>query len=319
MTAIDSPAALTTAYEGARRPPRGAPMPRLASLAAALSVSIAFAPITADATPPTADPVTPSSEPVTTPPDDSPAKAESRAHFREGLAAYERNDFAAAITHWEKARDAMFGVPELDDARHVLELDLGRAHLRAFDRGGERHHLEAARALIEAYLQWIDRSDHELSDAEREDRPRALTMLARIDIASEDSLVVPTPPAPRIESPPPPEPVIQQELSPQLARRFLIAGSTTLGVAAAGIVGSAAGFRSAAVTRTEYGNTASELPVDHARLDSLVRTNRTAMGLGVASLMIALIGTAAGIPLAVMGARGRRNARLRPMASGFAF
>ncbi|HWB76813.1 MAG TPA: hypothetical protein VG755_17725 [Nannocystaceae bacterium] len=286
-----------------------------AVLATWLSLSLALAPITASTTPP----VTPSSEPVTAPPDDGPAKAESRAHFRDGLAAYERNDFAGAIMHWEQARDAMGGVPELDDARHVLELDLGRAHLRAYDRGGERHHLEAARALIEAYLQWIDREGHELSAAEREDRPRALTMLARIDIASEDSFTVPSPPSPRVDPQPDPEPVVQRDLSPRLARRFVIAGSTALGLAAAGLVGTVAGFRIATVTRNEYDRTAADLPVDQAKLDALVPRNRRALALGVGSLMVMLVGTAVGIPLVVKGARGRRNARLRPLAGGFAF
>ncbi len=250
-----------------------------------------------------------------------PAVELSRAHFRRGLAAYEAGDYADAVTHWTQAHALMATEPELTAARHVLELDLGQAHVRAFERDGDRTHLATARPLLEAFVAWVDRPEHALTTAERDDRARATSMLARIDI--EGTIATPRPTttpadghthASRADAP---------RFDRKQAGRMMIAGGVVLGLGVAATIGVAALLPRARRIEHDYeqlldssSDGGAPDPQAAARLDDLDRRgrgiNRGVIGLAV----VAAVGVVVGVPLlAVGGAARRRNARLGPTAS----
>lgn len=280
--------------------------PRTAACASLLAVALVAAPARAAAM----------HEPASAAPsvDASEAQATSRALFRDGLAAFERDDVATAIQHWTNALAAIEHVPELEDARHVLELALGQAHVRAYELDGERAHLRIARPLIASYLDWSGREGHELTDAEREDRPRALTLLARVDILLEPrTTATRTTPKreplgePRRETP-------SAEAQRRSATAMIAGGGVAIGLATLALAGTFGGFGRAQVTRNEY--TASviamqreEEPQSQERLDSLIEANKRGVILGAMSVIVLVAGTAVGVPLLVKGMRTRQRIR----------
>ncbi|HWB81679.1 MAG TPA: hypothetical protein VG755_42245, partial [Nannocystaceae bacterium] len=145
------------------------------TLAAIVASAIALTEQHALAQPTAAEPEASAPAEESEAPQENPALGLSRAHFKAGLAAYEREDYADAIGHWEQAHALMQSVPELIGPRHIMQLDLAQAHMRAYDRDGRREHLDSARGLLESYIAWLDRPGHRLTPDEREDRPRALT------------------------------------------------------------------------------------------------------------------------------------------------
>lgn len=298
-------------------------------LAATVASAIALAERPALAQPAAAAPE--ASAPVDTP-EENPALGLSRAHFKSGLAAYEREDYYGAIDHWEQAHALMASVPELIGPRHIMQLDLAQAHLRAHDRDGRRAHLDSARELLESYVAWLDRPGHTLTPAEREDRPRALAMLARIDV--ESSVAAPPPP-PRVVDAPRHRP---QPAAPSVSRRtargMIVGGSVSLGLAGAGVAGLIVGTMASHRAEHDYElaqSKAIEAGSPNGRSQAAIDADRRgarANGLIIASATFIALGTIVGIPLLGAGlVARRRNLRAAPTVGrgyagaqlGFAF
>ncbi|MBK8715081.1 MAG: hypothetical protein IPN32_10065 [Deltaproteobacteria bacterium] len=250
-----------------------------------------------------------------------PAVELSRAHFRRGLAAYEAGDYGEAVTHWTQAHALMATEPELNAARHVLELDLGQAHVRAFERDGDRTHLATARPLLEGFVAWVDRPQHALTTAERDDRARAISMLARIDIEGAAVIPAPTPTAPDARAKPRTARTDAPALDRRQAGRMMIAGGVVLGLGVAAAIGVVALMPRARRIESDYelASEASGGSVpgadEMAHLEDLGQRGR-AVNRGVLGLAtVAAVGVLVGVPLlAVGGAARRRNARLAPTA-----
>jgi hypothetical protein len=126
--------------------------------------------------------------------------SDAKQSFAAGLARYEAGDYAGAIAAWTSARAQMATDPQARDAWHVLGLDLAQAHVRAYRLDRDLGHFDPAQQLLDAYVEWVDRPGHTMDDAEREDRPRALEMLAFIERerAARTAATAPTP-APVVE------------------------------------------------------------------------------------------------------------------------
>ncbi|MBC8071845.1 MAG: hypothetical protein IAG13_26195 [Deltaproteobacteria bacterium] len=297
---------------------------------AAVAATAPGAAPTTSAAPPMPDataslPVPEPSEHSSIAPDD-PALALSRAHFESGLAAYQTGNYALAITQWTQAHAVMASVPALTGPRHVLGLDLGQAHLRAYDRDGDPRHLEVAQPLLRGYIEWVDRTDHELTDVEREDRPRALDMLARID--AEQRGLAPVPAITRPAASPVGSPASPSRMDAKTSRRLVIAGSVTLGVAVLSAVTALALMPSAGRIEYEYEQLQAEAlerypnyPADGAaeyasRFDEINRRGHATNAAIIAMGSISVITLVTGVPLLATGLVARkRNLSMSPNLS----
>lgn len=265
-------------------------------------------------------------------PTEDPALGLSRAHFKSGLAAYEREDYYGAIDHWEQAHALMESVPELIGPRHIMQLDLAQAHMRAYDRDARREHLDSARGLLESYVAWLDRPGHTLTPAEREDRPRALAMLSRIDI--EALSMSRPPPPPRVDAAPKRAQPVAPVVSRRTARGMIIGGGVSLGVAVAGVAGMIAGMSASRRAEHDYEVAQGEsinrgdVPPGGPALDEADRRGRQANAAIIASGTVIAVGAVVGIPLLAAGlVARRRHIRATPTAGrgyagaqlGFAF
>ncbi len=335
IAAIGSAVARTTPFEMSSSPLPRVPLARL--LCAALSLSLALPEATALAAAPS-EPVpteAPTEAPAAAATADNPAVALSRAHFQSGLAAYEREDYAEAISQWEQAHALMGSVPELIGPRHIMQLDLGQAHLRAYDRDGDAAHLGSARGLLESYVAWLDRPGHTLTPSEHEDRPRAVNMLARVDILSASTPGAQPLPPPRVErrtqvdrKPKSVTPIVSRKA----ARGMIIGGGVSLGLGVAGIAGILVGMRFAVRAEHDYevaqanaldrnpsfpnGATDAEL----AATEDADRRGRVANRGVIASATFAALGLLVGIPVLAAGlVARRRHLRAAPaVARGYA-
>lgn len=252
-----------------------------------------------------------------------PAVELSRAHFRRGLTAYEAGDYGEAVTHWTQAHALMATEPELTAARHVLELDLGQAHVRAFEADGDRAHLTAARPLLEGYVAWLDRPGHALTTAERDDRTRATSLLARVDIEGTAAIPAPAPtPAAVVHTPARSSRADTPALDRRQANRMMIGGGVVLGIGVAAAIGAVALMPRARRLESEYESVVDAAgggffdDATQAQLREIERrgaaVNRGSIGLAA----VAVAGLVVGVPLlAVGGAARRRNARLGATAS----
>jgi hypothetical protein len=160
-------------------------MPKLPALVAcplAFAIATATAPVrAAEAPEPTSTTQTPE------------VRAAAKAKFDAGLAKYEAGDYDGAIAAWTAAHALMADDSAVREARYVLGFDLAQAHLRAYKMDRDRNHFAPARALLEDYVAWVDRPQYTMDEAEREDRPRAIEMLAFIDHEQAGAAVEPAP------------------------------------------------------------------------------------------------------------------------------
>jgi hypothetical protein len=252
---------------------------------------------------------------VTQAPDEDPSVGLAHARFDKGLAAYEAGDYAGAAEQWTEAYSLMASVPGLVGARNVLAFDLAQAQLRAYDADGERHRLLAAKELLDRYVAWVDRPGHTMNAAEREDRPRAIEMLARIDVELRPiSSPVVERPAAAVPAAVPPHthPSARERFDAmKRARNLIIGGSVMLGLGvAAGATAVGLSVRANAVA-DEFALANDDLEREHADF----RGRRLNAGVITAAVGAATF-TVIGVPLLAAGLVQRRRAlRMTPAVS----
>ncbi len=249
--------------------------------------------------------------PVTAQPSDAAATApsasttKSRALFEQGLDAYGAGNYEAATRHWTEAYDLMSNDPTLLEGRRVLGFDLAQAHMRAYGTDRDPKRLDAARPLLESYVAWVDRPEHTMNDAEREDRQRAVELLEQIDDETRPDAV---PPLPRVEAPAPaPQPAVAP--SPPNPQRngtgLLVAGGLSLGGGIASMVAASAFFHIGNVAERQFEEAAAN--EDTAGIDQANRDGSRANVGFLTSAVAATALTVAGVTmLAVGGVRRRR-------------
>lgn len=236
-------------------------------------------------------------------PSPSPAATESRALFELGLRDYEAGNYGGATQYWSDAYDRMATDPTLSAGRRVLGFDLAQAHMRTWETDADPTHLEAAKPLLESYVAWVDRPRHTMNDAEREDRQRAIEMLAQIDAAAEPE-PTPAPPPPRVDAPPPP--AAPESAQPQRnGPGLLIAGGISVGAGIAAMFASAAFIRAGTDAERRFEEAADNN--DTIGINAADEDGRRANTRFVVSATSALALTTAGITmLAVGGVRRHR-------------
>lgn len=243
-----------------------------------------------------------------------PAVEQSRALFEQGLAAYEDEDYEGASRHWTEAHELMAQTPELSASRRVLGFDLAQAQMRAYARDHHRSRLVAAKPLLEGFLAWVDRPGHTMDEGEKQDRARAVELLARIERESTPAPVVPTPElkeAPAAPAPPANEP------KPN-GTGLLIGGGVALGAGLASIAAVVAARNAGRraeqdyenalqqVSEAEFGTTdreRAEADVEQADRDGR-RSNIALLTFATSSLLLSTAGIAM---LAIGGGRRRHH------------
>lgn len=255
--------------------------------------------------------------------------ARSRALFEEGLRAYEAEDYGGAAGAWTEAHMLMAGAPELAAGRRVLGFDLAQAHMRAFERDHDCSRLSVSKPLLDTYVAWVDRPQHTMDEAEREDRQRAVELLAQIERESCSAPADPVPP-PRVVQPtpaPPPSPAPQEPLPS--GRGLLIGGGLAVGGGLAAIAGVVVGqakgkdaerrYNAAQQAQLEQGSDAAARDADAANRDG-----RRANALILTSAAAVLGLTTAGITMLAVGAHRRKryisaSAAVTPTGAGGSF
>ncbi len=254
----------------------------------------------------------------------SDTRTQAKVRFDEGLAAYERSDFAGAIEAWTSARALMADDPAAQDAWHVLGLDLAQAHVRAYRLDRDVGHFAPARALLEAYVAWVDRPAHTMTPDEQEDRPRAVEMLAFIATEREhrsDSIApLPAPapraavaPAPDRAAPPIDDAAHQRKL--KTAHGLIAGGAVSLGLGVASSVVLGVSVSRAMATEREYVDTQAGAQQDgvvsdaeRAELDDIAAKGKSANQWYIASAVAVAVFTAAGVGLLAGGLVARKRA-----------
>ena len=263
-----------------------------------------------------AAPSSPSSPDAAETVDAEEASAPARDAFEQGLDAYEAGDYAAAVRHWTEAHDLMGESPELSGGRRVLGFDLAQAQMRAHAADGDPRRLDAARPLLEAYIAWVDRPGHTMDEGEKQDRARAVELLAQID--REDTPPAPVPP--RVDSAPPSSPPPPATAEPKPTGTGLLIGG---GVALAGGIGSIVGavVSEAAGSKAEDAYNSAVAAADSDAVAAATRAGRRANVGFIASTASAVLLTAAGVTMLAIGGRRRKryisaSAALTPSSAG---
>jgi len=237
----------------------------------------------------------------------------ARSLFDQGLAAYTDQDFPEASRWWSLAYDAMSGNPDLEAARHVLALDLGQAHFKAYTQGRNQADLENARRHLQEYVGWIDRAGHFPSHEELEDRARAQDQLASIVVMEAHPRSSPAEPSLAGESP------SILDASPRKqkpAKPLIVSGAVFLSLAI--VSGVAAPILAVQVRRAEERYVECDLLYSYdpsCAADAVRRGSAFSaamLGTVVSSITLAVVGT----PLLAVGlVRRRHNLRLQPTAT----
>lgn len=248
-------------------------------------------------------------------PDPPPAAALSRTLFEQGLSAYEAGDYAAAARSWTHAHHLMAQDSELSASRRVLGFDLAQAQMRAYAEDGDERRIAAARPLLERYVAWVDRPEHTMDEGEKQDRERAVELLARIQSESSPS---PRPPAPQLvrptpqPTPPPPQP------KPK-GTGLLIGGGLALG---GGVASVALAFTSLASGREAEGRYDAALQANDGEAIDAAERDGIRANVGVlTSVSAAVLLGAAGVTMLAIGSRRRKrhlsaSAALTPSSAG---
>ena len=241
--------------------------------------------------------------------------------FAAGLASYEAGDFTGAITAWTSARAHMAADPQALDAWHVLGLDLAQAHVRAYRVDRDVGHFEPAQQLLDEYVDWVDRPGHTMDDAEREDRPRALEMLAFIERERAARTMAAAPaPAPVVapvsvaEAPPVRIDSAPRQRQLKAGRAMIGTGAVALGIGVGSAVAAGVLATRAPRIEREYEALQSEIgndepsPAESARLDELTLKGKRANVGVIASAACSAVFLAAGIGLLSGGLVVRKRA-----------
>ena len=256
------------------------------------------------------DPIDPTDEAEAPEPPDP-----ARVAFEQGLNAYDDGDYALAARRWTEAYELMAQTPERSAGRRVLGFDLAQAQMRAHAQDGDPARLDAAKPLLEAYVAWVDRPAHTMDEGEKQDRQRAVELLAKIE---QETAPPPVPP-PAI-SPPTPEPPPPPLAEPKpRGTGLLIGGGVALAAGIGSIVGAAAAVSAGGDAEDAY-NLASETG-DSDGVDAANRDGRRANAGFIAASASAVAFTAAGVTMLTIGGLRRKryvsaSASVTPSSAG---
>lgn len=208
----------------------------------------------------------------------------ARALVAEGRRSYGARDFVRAAEQWELAYALMTGIEGLRADAHALAFDLGRAHVHAWELDLDAERLSRARNHLGEFVAWVGHPDHAMDAATREDRRRAVELIARIDAVQL---------ATRAEPPPPPAVSRAATTRRDVAQPWIIAGSTAL-------VGSVAAIVVAALGET-IAHRDTEVYADYR--DARRRTRSVQAGAGVTAGVLGI----AGASMLTVGLMRRRH------------
>jgi hypothetical protein len=270
----------------------------------------------------TSVPIARASEPATPTQSATDSRALAKERFTAGLASYEAEDFAGAIAAWTSARELMAGDAEARDGWHVLGLDLAQAHVRAYRIDRDRSHFAPAKQLLDAYVAWVDRPEHTMTDAEREDRPRALEMLAFLE--REDGAIAPASaatPAP-VVAPSPADadrPIARvdsraRKRKLRAAHAMIGTAAVSLGIGVGGVVAAVVGGRRASKAERDFEALHAEIgddeptPAQVAEREELVLAGKRANATVIAGSVAAALFLSTGAGLLAGGLVVRKHA-----------
>ena len=233
-----------------------------------------------------------------------PAAVLSQSLFEEGLQAYEAEDYAGAATSWTEAHSLMGRVPALSAGRRVLGFDLAQAQMRAYATDRDPARLAAAEPLLHSFIAWVDRPEHTMDEAEREDRERAVELLQQIEDESAQPQPAAAPPPPVVR--PDPAPAAPPEPKPNPSGKgLLIAGGVSMGVSVAAVVGAALSIKAGQRAEDRYNEASSRMDFDGTAAAD--RDGRRANRLFLTSASAAFLLGAAGITMLTIGGLRRKR------------
>lgn len=237
------------------------------------------------------------------PQEPDPAIAASRVLFEQGLDAYDAEDYATAARLWTEAHAQMRDVPSTSDGRRILGFDLAQAQMRAYALDGDPARLAAAKPLLETFIAWVDRPRHTMNEDERQDRQRAIELLAQINEHAEEETAEPAP-APRLVSPSPAPAPPPPAHSPD-GKGLLIGGGVALAGGIAAVATTFVSIRAGQAAEDEL--VAAQWVNDEAAIDAANRDGRRANIGMIISASSALVLGSAGIAMLAVGARRRHR------------
>jgi hypothetical protein len=222
----------------------------------------------------------------------------ARALLADGRRSYRVRDFVRAAEQWELAYALMTGNESLHSDSYALAFDLAQAHLHAWELDRDAERLSQARTYLGEFVAWVGHSEHTMDARTREDRRHAVELLARIDaVQLATRAAPPQPPAVSRAA------TLRRDRAPsEVARPWLIAGSTAL-------VGSVA-----AIVVAALGETIVERDVD-VYADFRDRQRRTRSLQTGAGITAGLLGVAGASMLTVGLMRRRNTVSAAPMLS----
>lgn len=249
------------------------------ALSAVFALSVALAPIMAQAQDPGAEGPDP------------------QELFQEGKNLYETADYDGAIEKWTKAYGLVEDTAQNAEIKTALLYNIAGAHSEAYEIDGDITHLNKAKVLLQRFSDNIEQLyEGDQVEAEKVKIQDKLDEIqAKLD---ENKAAEPAPPEPGPQPEPGPEPEPAQPVDNfKPAKPMLIAGGVLLGLGVVGVgLGIMGGVRGMALN-----NDFTEEELEGATSEDLA-DRRTKLAQGTTSNILAGLGYGVGIPAAITGA-----------------